>query len=194
MNIIDRLAANFGIVGPRWRFRLSDYRQPGERGNGLNAGQLVQIICFPSRRTLKSFLVLTEESGAVEAMPVEREVAGGGILTLPVLALDAARVASRAIDNLFSRYTDCMVAQMFQAAACNAAHTTRRNFRRAWAELPAYGFAGAAPLDPLAGAVESDPVEGAVPVAGADPVAGAEPVAGAGSGVVAGGDGVGGGA
>ncbi|WP_421696056.1 Crp/Fnr family transcriptional regulator [Aestuariivirga sp.] len=106
-------------------------------------GQNVQTVYFPCHRTLVSFLVSTEEGSGVEALLVGREGAVGGIvshgnlpafakiaiqtggdlLALPVNALDEAKQRSRAVENLFSRYADCLVAQMFQTAACNAAHS-----------------------------------------------------------------------
>lgn len=106
-------------------------------------GQVVQTVYFPCHRTLVSFLVSTEEGGAVEALLVGREGAVGGIvsdgnlpsfskiaiqtggdlLALPIPILDECKKASRAIETLFARYADCMVAQMFQTAACNAAHS-----------------------------------------------------------------------
>jgi len=106
-------------------------------------GQSVQTVYFPCNRTLVSFLVSTEDGGAVEALLVGREGAVGGIvsqgnlpafakiaiqtggdlLSIPVAVLDECKDKSRAIDNLFARYADCLVAQMFQTAACNAAHS-----------------------------------------------------------------------
>ena len=113
-------------------------------------GQTVQTVYFPCGRTLVSFLVSTEDGGAVESLLVGREGAVGGIvsqgnlpafakiavqsggdlLSLPLSVLDEAKVRSRAIDNLFSRYADCMVAQMFQAAACNAAHSIEQRMAK----------------------------------------------------------------
>ena len=131
-------ASDLGLLRPH-------FRELQVTSNSIlyDPGQMVQTVYFPSRSTLVSFLVLTEDGGAVESLLVGREGAvggivsqgnlpaytkiavqsGGSILTLPVSVLDAAKVTSRAIDNLFSRYADCMVAQMFQAAACNAAHS-----------------------------------------------------------------------
>lgn len=106
-------------------------------------GQNVQTVYFPCHRTLVSFLVSTDDSSAVEALLVGREGAVGGIvsqgnlpafariaiqtggdlLSIPVSVLDECKSRSRAIDSLFSRYADCLVAQMFQTAACNAAHS-----------------------------------------------------------------------
>lgn len=106
-------------------------------------GQIVQTVYFPCYRTVVSFLVPIEEGGAVEALLVGREGAVGGIvsdgslpsfarlviqsggdlLTLPLPVLDDCKRQSRAIETLFARYADCLVAQMFQTAACNAAHS-----------------------------------------------------------------------
>ena len=106
-------------------------------------GQNVQTVYFPCYKTMVSFLVTTEDGGAVESLLVGREGAVGGIvsqgnlpayakitiqsggdlLSIPVNVLDECKASSRAIENLFARYADCMVAQMFQAAACNAAHS-----------------------------------------------------------------------
>jgi CRP-like cAMP-binding protein len=38
-------------------------------------------------------------------------------------ALEDAKMHSLSLRHLFARYADCMVAQIFQAVACNAAHT-----------------------------------------------------------------------
>ncbi len=106
-------------------------------------GQNVQTVYFPCYRTLVSFLVSTDDGGAVESLLVGREGAVGGIvshgnlpayakiavqsggdlLTLPVSVIDECKSRSKAFDSLFSRYADCLVAQMFQSAACNAAHS-----------------------------------------------------------------------
>lgn len=106
-------------------------------------GQIVQTAYFPCHRTLVSFLVATQGGGAVEALLVGREGAVGGIvsdgnlpafaramvqsggdlLALPIQVLDDCKRQSRAVEMLFARYADCLVAQMFQAAACNAAHS-----------------------------------------------------------------------
>ncbi len=107
-----------------------------------NQGQNVGTVYFPCGPTLVSFLISTEDGGAVETMLVGREGAVGGIvsqgklpaysrimvqfggdfLTLPIKVLDEAKSASRSLDNLFARYADCTMAQIFQSTACNAAH------------------------------------------------------------------------
>jgi hypothetical protein len=48
---------------------------------------------------------------------------GGPFVRLPVGRLDAAKTASASLRNVFARYADCMLAQMFQSTACNAIHT-----------------------------------------------------------------------
>jgi Crp-like helix-turn-helix domain len=105
-------------------------------------GQNVGTVYFPCGTTLVSFLISTEDGGAVETMLVGREGAVGGIvsqgklpaytkimvqfggdfLTLPIPVLDEAKSRSRSLDNLFARYADCTMAQIFQSTACNAAH------------------------------------------------------------------------
>ena len=105
-------------------------------------GQNVETVYFPCRSTLASFMIATEDGMIVETMMVGREGALGGIVsqgrlpaysrtmvqyqgefvTLPVAILDAAKQRSRSLDNLLARYADCMLAQIFQSTACNAAH------------------------------------------------------------------------
>jgi hypothetical protein len=105
-------------------------------------GQNVETVYFPCGTTLVSYIVSTEDGAIVETMMVGREGAVGGVVsqgrlpaysrimvqytgefvTLPVAVLDAAKQKSRTLDNLFARYADCMLAQIFQSTACNAAH------------------------------------------------------------------------
>jgi hypothetical protein len=105
-------------------------------------GQNIGTVYFPCGATLVSFLISTEDGNSVETMLIGREGAVGGIvsqgklpayskimvqfggdfLSLPIDVLDAAKSASRSLDNLFARYADCTMAQIFQSTACNAAH------------------------------------------------------------------------
>jgi hypothetical protein len=48
---------------------------------------------------------------------------GGPFVRLHVGRLDAAKSASRTLRNVFARYADCLLAQMFQSTACNAIHS-----------------------------------------------------------------------
>ena len=47
----------------------------------------------------------------------------GPFVRLPVGKLDAAKLKSRTLSNIFARYADCMLAQIFQSTACNAIHS-----------------------------------------------------------------------
>jgi DNA-binding transcriptional regulator YhcF (GntR family) len=48
---------------------------------------------------------------------------GGPVVRLPVGKLDTAKAASPSLRNIFARYADCMLAQIFQSTACNAIHS-----------------------------------------------------------------------
>jgi CRP-like cAMP-binding protein len=106
-------------------------------------GDEVQCVYFPCGPSLISFVVVLEDGRAVETALIGREGAVGGIVSqghLPAYAraevqfpgkflrmmagdLDRAKAASPSIRNLFARYADCVLAQVFQSVACNAAHT-----------------------------------------------------------------------
>ncbi len=107
------------------------------------AGEVVHHAYFPCGPALAVFLVLMENGETVETAMVGREGALGGIVSqgnvpsysrscvmhdgkfyrIATADLDAAKEQSPTIRNLFSRYADCMMAQVFQAVACNASHT-----------------------------------------------------------------------
>jgi DNA-binding transcriptional regulator YhcF (GntR family) len=48
---------------------------------------------------------------------------GGPFVRLPIGKLDAAKTKSATLRNVFARYADCMLAQIFQSTACNAIHS-----------------------------------------------------------------------
>jgi hypothetical protein len=107
-----------------------------------NPGDHVGTVYFPCGSSLVSYLVTSEDGRDVETMLVGREGAVGGIVSrgnLPAYTrmivqfggpfvelrldlLEAAKVKSATLNSLFARYADCMLAQMVQAAACNATH------------------------------------------------------------------------
>src|SRR4029077_16811407 len=107
-----------------------------------NPGDDVDVVHFPCDASLASYLVANEDGRDVETILVGREGAVGGIVSLgylpaytritvkfggpfarlPVAKLDAAKTASASLRNVFARYADCMLAQMFQSTACNAVH------------------------------------------------------------------------
>jgi DNA-binding transcriptional regulator YhcF (GntR family) len=88
-------------------------------------------------------VVPNEDGRDVETILVGREGAVGGIVSqgylpaytrimvkfggpfarLYVGKLNAAKSKSVTLRNLFARYADCMLAQMFQSTACNAIHS-----------------------------------------------------------------------
>ena len=106
-------------------------------------GDIVECCYFPCGPTLISFVLVLENGTTVETALVGREGAAGGIVShgrLPAYAraeiqfagpvlriassdLERAQFASPTIRNLFARYSDCILAQVFQSVACNAAHS-----------------------------------------------------------------------
>src|ERR1700758_4203516 len=108
-----------------------------------NVGDNVEVVHFPCGQSLVSFLVSNEDGRDVETILVGREGAVGGIVSqgflpaytritvkfggpfakLPVARLEAAKMESLTLRNVFARYADCMMAQMFQSTACNAIHS-----------------------------------------------------------------------
>jgi CRP-like cAMP-binding protein len=105
-------------------------------------GDDVQHVYFPCGSSLVSFRVLLDDGRAVETALIGREGAIGGIvshgrlpayaraevqtpgrfLRLGMDALEAAKHRSPTLRSLFARYADCLLAQIFQSVACNAAH------------------------------------------------------------------------
>src|ERR1700760_674617 len=106
-------------------------------------GDDVQVVHFPCGPSLATFLVPNEDGRDVETILVGREGAVGGIVSegflpaytricvkfggpfvrLRVSRLEAAKLKSPTLRNVFARYADCMLAQMFQSTACNAVHS-----------------------------------------------------------------------
>jgi CRP-like cAMP-binding protein len=106
-------------------------------------GDDVQHAYFPRGESLGCFLILMSDGEAVESALVGREGAMGGIVSnghvpafarctvmhggeffrVPTNAIDEIKRRSTHMSHLFSRYADCLLAQVFQSAACNARHT-----------------------------------------------------------------------
>lgn len=130
--------ADAAILGP--------YLEPwiGTRGQVIHEpGEPVRSVYFPCGPSLISYLVVLQNGTAVETALIGREGAIGGIVSkgrLPAFAraevqfpgpflrmqiadLEEAKTASPTLGNLFARYADCLAAQVFQAGACNAAHS-----------------------------------------------------------------------
>ena len=106
-------------------------------------GDDVDVVHFPCGPALATYLVANEDGRDVETILVGREGAVGGIVSqgflpaytrimvkfggpfvrLSIGRLDAAKAESKTLCNVFARYADCMLAQIFQSTACNAIHS-----------------------------------------------------------------------
>jgi Crp-like helix-turn-helix domain len=138
-NLLRRLnASDFALIEPH----LS--HQEAKASHLLyNPGDDVEVVHFPCGPSLASFMVPNEDGRDVETILIGREGAVGGIVSegylpaytriivkfggpfvcLPVAKLNAAKIKSATLRNVFARYADCMLAQTFQSTACNAIHT-----------------------------------------------------------------------
>jgi len=138
-NLLRRLSpADYALIAP---YLSEDAAAPNEVL--YSPGDDVQIVHFPCGPALTSYLVANEDGRDVETILVGREGAVGGIVSegflpaytrivvkfggpfarLPVARLAAAKLQSKTLRNVFARYADCMLAQMFQSTACNAIHS-----------------------------------------------------------------------
>ncbi len=120
--------------------------EPGSFAAGATLyepGDQVRFVYFPCGPSMVSFMVLLEEGRVVETALIGREGAVGGVVSqgrLPAYAramvqfpgmflriesaaLEDAKMRSLTLRHLFARYADCVMAQIFQAVACNAAHS-----------------------------------------------------------------------
>lgn len=106
-------------------------------------GDSVRFVYFPCGPSVVSFRVVLADGPDVETVLVGREGAIGGIVShgrLPAYARSIVQFAgpflraecgdieevkrrSPSLRHFFSRYADCLLAQVFQSVACNAAHT-----------------------------------------------------------------------
>ena len=125
---------------------LSPLLQPweGSRGQVLyEPGETVTDVYFPCGPAMISYLVVMQDGRTAETALVGREGAVGGIvsrgrlpafaraevqfpgpfLRMSVVNLEEAKERSSTLGYLFTRYAECLMAQVFQAVACNAAHT-----------------------------------------------------------------------
>ncbi|KOX58128.1 Crp/Fnr family transcriptional regulator [Methylobacterium fujisawaense] len=121
------------------------------RGDVLfEPGDEVTAMIFPLDGTVVSLIVPLEEGRTIETATVGREGALGGVVSqgyLPAfnravvqmggaaVRLDAARMqaakrTSLPIRNALVRYADCLLAQVVQSVACNAAHPIEQRCAR----------------------------------------------------------------
>ncbi|MBR0695304.1 Crp/Fnr family transcriptional regulator [Bradyrhizobium lablabi] len=138
-NLLRRLnAADYSLIAPYLSL-------VNAQANDLlyNPGDDVETVHFPCGPSLVSYMVPNEDGRDVETILVGREGAVGGIVSqgflpaytritvkfggpfarLPVSKLDATKIKSQSVRNIFARYADCMLAQIFQSTACNAIHS-----------------------------------------------------------------------
>ena len=114
------------------------------------AGDEVRHAHFPCGGALVAFQIHLEDGRQAEAALVGREGAVGGIvsqgrlpafssavvrvggefLCIPSVALEAAKERAPRLAHFFARYADCLLAQVFQSVACNAAHTIEQRLAR----------------------------------------------------------------
>jgi Crp-like helix-turn-helix domain len=138
-NLLRRLnELDFALIAPHLT-----YEEANSDDLLYNPGDDVDTVHFPCDASLASYLVPNEDGRDVETVLVGREGAIGGIVSLgylpaytrisvkfggsfirlPIGKLDAAKTASITLRNVFARYADCLMAQMFQSTACNAIHS-----------------------------------------------------------------------
>ena len=126
-NLLRRLnAGDFGLISPH-------LAQEQAAANELlyNPGDDVQTVHFPCGPSLATFIVPNEDGRDVETVLVGREGAVGGIVSegylpaytrimvkfggpfvrLNVGKLQAAKLKSATLRNVFARYADCMLAR-----------------------------------------------------------------------------------
>jgi len=138
-NLLRRLnEADYALIAP---YLVATEASPNDLL--YNPGDDVEIVHFPCGPSLVSYMVPNEDGRDVETILIGREGAVGGIVSqgflpaytrimvkfagpfvrLPVGKLDAAKSNSLTLRNVFARYADCMLAQIFQSTACNAIHS-----------------------------------------------------------------------
>lgn len=129
------------------RQRLAPHLASVELGRGAilqQAGEDVAHTWFPCAAAMASFQIWSAAGdSAVEVALIGREGAIGGIvsnggcpayataqvrasgrfLRIRTEALEEAKLESLALRHWFARYSDCLLAQVFQTAACNATHS-----------------------------------------------------------------------
>jgi CRP-like cAMP-binding protein len=113
-------------------------------------GEDVEWSYFPFGTTMISLVVTLSDGRTIEVASIGREGAVGGIIScghapafgdarvqvagpalrVPMHALEAAKRASNFLNNIFCRYSDYLLAQVQQSAACNAFHPIQQRAAR----------------------------------------------------------------
>src|ERR1700759_192140 len=138
-NLLRHLSkADFALIAPNLA------TEEAEAGELIyNPGDDVETVHFPCGPSLVSYMVPNEDGRDVETILIGREGAVGGVVSqgylpaytrimvkfggpfvrLGVRKLEVAKITSPTLRNIFARYADCMLAQIFQSTACNAVHS-----------------------------------------------------------------------
>jgi hypothetical protein len=138
-NLLRRLSSeDFALIAPHL---ATAHARPDELL--YSPGDEVEIVHFPCGSSQASYVIPNEDGRDVETILVGREGAvagivsqgslpaytriivkfGGPFMRLHVGNLEAAKMKSATLRNVFARYADCMLAQIFQSTACNAIHS-----------------------------------------------------------------------
>lgn len=141
------------VLKPEDRAHLEPHLQAVDMPIGSvlqHAGEDVVDTWFPCGAALAAFCITSSHGQTVDVGFIGREGALGGIvsnghvpayttavvrargtfLRIKTAALDQAKLDSAAIRHWFSRYSDCLLAQVFQTAACNATHTIKQRIAK----------------------------------------------------------------
>jgi hypothetical protein len=139
----NRLLSTFGIEA---RGLIEPYGELVELAPGdvvLSPGKQVEASTFPVGPTMVSLGIQLTGGRSVEVASVGREGAIGGIVScghapafsravvlvggpafkVPMTAIEDAKRRSTFIANIFCRFSDYLLAQVMQSAACNAYHS-----------------------------------------------------------------------
>jgi len=116
----------------------------------FDRGSHVEWSVFPFGPTMVSLVVELERGGTIEVATIGREGAIGGIvscghapafsqarvhvpgpaLKVPMKVLEDAKQRSPFIANIFCRFSDLLLAQVMQSAACNSFHSITQRAAR----------------------------------------------------------------
>ncbi|MGU3539614.1 Crp/Fnr family transcriptional regulator [Methylobacterium sp. A54F] len=129
--------ADQALLAPH--LELAEFR----KGETLfQAGSDVAYISFPCAQTVVTLVIAMQDGRSAETATIGHEGAVGGVVSNgclpasthavvqiagPVLRMEAGRLQeaqlrSGHLRNLFTRYSDCLLAQVLQSVACNALH------------------------------------------------------------------------
>lgn len=146
VNMAGHTSQLLSVLREKDRKLLEPHLEPmmAEAGTVLyEPGDEVRYAYFPCGPTLLSFMVMLDDARGVETALIGREGAVGGIVSqgrLPAYCravvqfsgpllriksthLEEAKAKSVNLQHFFARYSDCLLAQIFQSVACNATHT-----------------------------------------------------------------------